>query len=196
VICCLFSPAGSVFSKDLGTFGNTYPIKERDALEEVKAAAAKVNWKKEVAKIKPQNYRPTYEVQLPRAEANRKFLVDMTYTLEADIPDGKGGIVYPKGYSFNPLDYVPFTRTVVVINGDDSEQVSWLKRSPYVKQYDALLFLTEGRAVALSNQLKRPVSYMDNKAAERFRLQAVPSVIRQEGRMMQVEEVLVPRGKR
>jgi len=26
----------------------------------------------------------------------------MTYTTEIDVPDGKGGVLYPKGYTFNP----------------------------------------------------------------------------------------------
>ena len=41
----------------------------------------------------------------------------MTYTTEIDVPDGKGGILYPKGYTFNPLEYLTYSKTIIVING-------------------------------------------------------------------------------
>ena len=183
-------------AQDLGIVGRVYPIKERDALEEMESRAAKVDWKKESAKVKPENYRPENSVSLPRASKDRSFLVDMTYTLTMDIPDNKGGILYPKGYTFNPLDYIPFNKVMIFINGDDKDQVAWLKKSPYMNQLNASVSLTEGSALKLGEKLGRQLFYSSAVMVDRFKLVAVPSVVRREGRMMIVEEYDVEASKK
>lgn len=96
------------FARYLGTVGNVYPVVEPDALAEIKEAAARVDWEKAIDQRKKlpmiKNFKPGDLHPLPAATAARSFLVDMTYTLDADIPDGKGGVLYPRGFSFNPLN--------------------------------------------------------------------------------------------
>jgi hypothetical protein len=90
-----------------------------DALTEIEASAAKINMTEivKLARDKAQNFKPDNPVSLEPAKQNRTFKVHMSYTLEFDIPDGKGGVLYPKGYSFNPLDYVTYPGVLVVIDG-------------------------------------------------------------------------------
>jgi len=180
---------------NLGTFGQTYPIAERDALEEIKERAAHIDWgrifSRENMEKAVKAYRPDTPF-LPRAQKQRVRLVDMTYTLDIDIPDGKGGILYPKGYTFNPLDYVDFPRTLVVINGDDVSQVAWFSRSDYSKNVKAMLLLTGGSYYDLGKKLDRPVFYATPDIVNRLQLEAVPSIVRQKGRYMEVKEVAVP----
>lgn len=183
----------SVQAKVLGTFGMTYRIAERDALAEIEERARQVDWNKVLDKRKVENYQgPPERVSLPRAERNRTFPVDMTYTTGIDVPDGKGGILYPKGYTFNPLDYVTYPKTLVVIDGRDPEQVKWLAASEYDKRLDVTLLLTEGSFRAVAKRISRPVFYADRKIVERLKLNAVPSIIRQKGRVMEVNEIVVP----
>ena len=179
---------GIVFAKDLGSFGRTYTIKERDALEEVEARAKTVNWQKEASRVKPENYRPKDLSSLSRAYKDNVFTVDMTYTLDMDIPDGKGGVIFPRGYAFNPLDHVTFHKTIVVINGEDREQLLWFRSSEYFKRIDVMLLLTEGSYADLKKQLGRPVFYANTQIMDKFGLRFVPSVIRQAGRVMEVRE--------
>ena len=56
------------------------------------------------------------------ARKERTFLVDMTYTLDRDIADEKGNVVYPKGYTFNPLDYITYPGTLVILDGNSPTQ--------------------------------------------------------------------------
>lgn len=180
----------SVQAKELGTFGMTYRIAELDALAEIEERAKQVDWYKVLDKRKVENFQgPPDRVRLPRARQNRRFPVDMTYTTEIDVPDGKGGILYPKGYTFNPLDYVTYPKTLVVIDGTDPEQVKWFAASEYDKRLDVTLLLTEGSFGTVSKRISRPLFYADRKIVERLKLQAVPSVVRQKGRMMDVTEV-------
>lgn len=183
----------SAQAKELGTFGMTYRIAERDALEEMEERAKQVDWHKVLDKRKVENFQgPPDRVRLPRAKRNRSFQVDMTYTAEIDVPDGKGGILYPKGYTFNPLDYVIYPKTLVVIDGTDPEQVKWFVASEYHKRLDVMLLLTRGNLGRVSKRISRTLFYADRKIVERLMLQAVPSVIRQKERVMEVTEIVVP----
>jgi len=183
----------SALAKDLGSFGKTYPVAEKDALTEIEDRAKQVDWSKVLDKKKVENYQgPPDRGILPRAERERARQVDMTYTTEIDVPDGKGGILYPKGYTFNPLDYIAYPKTIIVINGNDRSQVAWFKESEYSQRLDVTLLITEGAFGIISRQIDRTVSYANNKIISRFQLKAVPSIIRQKGRLMEVIEIVVP----
>src|SRR3972149_6751922 len=96
VICAVvlvLSAFGPVCAKTVGRSGNVYRIAEPDALRELEDKAAsidlKVRIKKEETTRKIELYRPSNVVSLPPARKDRNFMVDMTYKLEFDIPDGK-----------------------------------------------------------------------------------------------------------
>ena len=185
--------ASAAHARNLGTVGATYSIAERDALAEIEEKAKGIDWSRVIKKKHIEEYDgPADRVSLPRAARNRSFPVDMTYTLQMDIPDGKGGILYPKGYTFNPLDYVTFARTLVVINGNDEEQVKWFVASEYKGRIDVMLLLTEGPYRSLGKKLDVPLFYADSMIVERMRLSVVPSIVRQEGKVMMVHEYAIP----
>jgi len=193
---CLLSPKHAEAAlRSLGTFGATYPVVEQDAIEEIKEKAAQTDWSKHFNPRKMEGavkgYRPDAIPGLPRAAQDRTFKVDMTYALDFDIPDGKGGILYPKGYTFNPLDYVRLPTVLVVIDASDEEQVAWLRSSQYVQDYTAMLLITDGRFWDLSQDLKRPVFYAARQIVERLQLQVVPSVVRQSGNYMEIREIAI-----
>ena len=195
---CLFM-ASTVVGKDLGTFGTVYDIVEKDALKELEEKAKSVDFSKAVDRNtlvrRARNFTPEDVKEMRTigpARKDRTFLVDMTYTLERDIKDDRGNIVYPAGYAFNPLTYVSYPRILVILNGKRSEQVRWLEESPYVKDVQVTLLLTDGSYSELSRTLKRPVFYASIKLIQAFRIQAVPSVVRQSGVYMEVTEVRIP----
>ena len=179
------------YAKDLGTVGKTYPIAERDSLSELEDRARRIDTKKMLAKVNPEKYRPGNLKNLPRASKARTYQVDMTYTVQEDIPDGKGGILYPRGYTFNPLNYMPFRKTLVVINGIDRQQVEWFAGSRFKSDPTVMLLLTDGASGDVQRRVRRPVFYATEPIVNRFRLSAVPSVIRVKGSNMEVEEIAV-----
>jgi conjugal transfer pilus assembly protein TraW len=180
------------FAKDLGTVGKTYPIAETDALSELEDRARRIDTKKMLAKAQPEKYRPGNLKNLPRASKTRSYQVDMTYTVQEDIPDGKGGVLYPQGYTFNPLTYMPFKKTLVVIDGNDRQQVEWFAGSQYKSDPSVMLLLTDGASGDVQKRVRRPVFYATEPIVSRFRLSAVPSIIRAKGLNMEVEEIAVP----
>jgi len=192
--------AATLHGKDLGTVGATYPIAEKDALVEIEERAKKVDWEKalDMKKMKEsiRDYRPEGMEQLPSAREDRVFPVDMTWTLDFDIPDGRDGILYPRGFSFNPLAYVFLPSVLVVIDGEDARQVEWFKTSPYAKDQRVMLLLTGGSYGAVMEKFKRPVFYANGKIVRKFQLKAVPSVIVQKGTVMEVREYALEDNKR
>jgi len=186
----------AAFARHLDRVGNVYPVMEPDALAEIREAAARVDWDKGIDRRKKmtmiKKFRPAALHPLPIAKADKSFLVDMTYTLDTDIPDGKSGVLYPRGYSFNPFDYVRLTSILVVIDAGDRSQVDWFKGSPYADDFRTRLLLSGGDYYDLAHELKRPVFYLMDAVADRLRLAAVPSVIRQKDKMLEVREVIIP----
>jgi len=195
ILCFGSSAAAKIFR--LGKFGAAYPVIEPNALKEIEDRAAQADWsvlnERHYEKA-VKDYRPDVE-NLPKAKDNRIRQVDMTYVVPADIPDGKGGILFPKGYKYNPLDYVNFTQTLVVINGDDPDQVKWFEQSGYAETFGVMLLLSEGAYSGLAKKLGQPVFYASTDIIRRFQLQAVPSIIRQNGKYMEVREVVIAKSK-
>lgn len=187
----LLSPVS--YAKELGTVGAVYPIKENDALEEIEERVKQKDWGKYFndRQEKIKSFKPEGLNELVRAKENKTYTVDMTYTLNFDIPDGKGGILYPKGYTFNPLDYVIFPKTLVFIDADDKKQLSWLKTSEYNKDEKVILLITGGSYYKVMEELKRPVFYADKVILDKFKIQAVPAIVTQKGRGMEVREIAI-----
>jgi conjugal transfer pilus assembly protein TraW len=195
---CLLMTSTAV-ARDLGTFGAVYDIVEKDALKELEEKAKSVDFSKAVDRNalvrRARNFTPEDVKEMRMigpARKDRTFLVDMTYTLERDIKDDKGNVVYPAGYVFNPLNYVAYPRTLVILNGKRSEHIRWFEESSYAKDAQVTLLLTDGSYSEFSRSLKRPVFYATTKLIETFRIQAVPSVVRQLGAYMEVTEVRIP----
>ncbi|HQP54830.1 MAG TPA: hypothetical protein PLN83_01865 [Syntrophorhabdus sp.] len=182
----------------LGTVGSTYPIAEKDAVSEILEKAKSIDWNKEFSQSKleqkAKNFKPKDLVSLPAARENKSYAVDMTYTLEFDIPrvNERGeiiGVLYPKGYTFNPLDYVSYPITLIFLDATDEAQLTWLKDSPYLKDLRVKLLITDGNWHDLSKELNTRVFYANKQIIERFQLNALPSIVYQEGKLMRVQEI-------
>ena len=183
-------PVSLASGKNLGAIGRTYPIEEPDLVEEITAA---IDYEKlaRVMAEQRRNYQAKDIHALPTVKRDRKFLVDMTYTLDHDIPGENGQIMYPRGLTWNPLDYVSLQGPLVVINSEDEKQVEWFLKSPYNKNRQVKLLISAGFAAPLMKQLDRPVFYLTKTIADRLQLAAAPCVITQNGKKMMVQEVKI-----
>ena len=187
----LIGDAQAGVTKNLGMVGTTYPVIEQDVVEQLKERAIHRSTSEQRQLLgQLQKYQPENMHSLPRATEDRSSLVDMTYTLEHDLRDGKGRIIYPRGLTFNPLDYVPFSEGLVIVDGNDPEQVEWFQESPYARNHRARLLITGGYAAELSRKLQRAVYYLTDVMARRLQLAAVPAVVVREGSRLLVREIL------
>lgn len=179
---------------NLGVLGKTYPIREKDHLAVVQKRARNIDWQamrnKQLERLR--NFRPANPPKLPRAKVAQNFHVDVSHTLEADIPNAQGGVIYPKGYHFNPLDYINYTKTLVVIDGTDEAQLRWFEASGHSNNLSVRFLVTDGFLVHLMQRLQRPIYYADAHLVARLGLTALPAIVRQSGEMMEVIEIAIP----
>ena len=170
--------------------GEIYSIAEKDALAEIKEKAAEINWKevKKEFKKKIMAYL-NLTSGLGHACKDRKFSFLPLYTLPFDIKDANGNIIYPAGYTFNPLDYVPFPFTFVFFDGNSEKEVKWLINSPYFNDTSVFLVATGGNIYRLSEKFKRSVFMFTEEMEKRFQVRRTPSVAKAAGNRMVIEEI-------
>lgn len=180
-------------AKDLGKMGNTYIIAEPDAFQEIRSRLKQVDMRPHLNKLRSraENFKPDNLPALKTAVRGSTFTVNLTYTLDHDITDGRGNMIYPKGYTFNPLDYIRYNKTIVVINGARQNQVKWFRESEYSKDMNTMLLITDGSYHRLGEKLKRQVFYANAHIVDKFRLKAAPAVIRQKGNVLEVKEIAI-----
>jgi len=177
----------------------TYPIKEPDLLTEIQERAKYVNYSAIRRRFEElyKNYKPKEIVRLPPAKKSYSYLVDMTYELPFDVPkvDRSGrivGILYPKGFKFNPLKFIPVDPPVLIVfNGNSKEEVKWVEK--HIKSFPAYhkLIITDGNWQKLTKKFKEQVYFLTPRMKERLNLKETISVVRRKGDFMGVKVVAV-----
>jgi len=187
LFCCLTALS---YAEVVGTFGNTYSITEQDAYEEIMQKVQKHNWQKEFARINRNiKNKTTVNFKLRHAKENKTFYVDPTYTLDFDITNEKGQIIYPKGYSFNPLQYMQFPYTLVFFDADSITEIQWIKSQNLASRWDVMFIATNGNSLKAESLLNRVVYVASKKMFDRFKIKATPSILYAQNNMLIVQEV-------
>ena len=181
------SPALAKEIVRLEPVGPTSAVIETDLVDELRQRAVSVDV--EQLRSAQVHYQPANLQALPRATKDTTTMVDLTHTLERDLVDAQGTILYPRGFTFNPLRYISLTGALVVIDGSDPEQVAWFKGSSYGSNRRALLLLSGGLAAPLRDELRRPVAYLTEDIVRRLQLRAVPSVVVERDNQLVIREV-------
>jgi conjugal transfer pilus assembly protein TraW len=185
---------GVSHAEDLGTYGRAYSIKERDAIDAMKEAAAKKlanGGKEEMLKGAKDRYLASLEnIVLPetisQASSNAVRMVDLTEINKEDIRDEQGNVIVPKGFSINPLKIMPLTKKLFFIDQRDAKQVAWTKAN--AKENDKIIVMA-GSVMKAGQTLKRRV-YMDVPGLHtKMKIFKVPSVVSQQDSMLRVQEV-------
>ena len=185
------SPVRAAGIVRLEPVGPTSAVVETDLVDALRQRAVSVDV--EQLRSAQAHYQPANLQALPRATKDTTTRVDLTHTLEQDLVDTQGTILYPAGFTFNPMRYVSLSGALVVIDGSDPEQVAWFKGSPYGTNRRALLLLSGGLATTLRDELRRPVAYLTEDIAQRLQVRAVPSVVVERDNQLVIREVFLGR---
>ena len=185
------SPAGAGEIVRLEPVGPTSAVVETDLAEALRQRAVSIDV--EQLRSAQAHYQPANLQALPRATKDTTTRVDLTHTLEQDLVDAQGTILYPAGFTFNPLRHVSLSSALVVIDGSDPDQVAWFQGSSYGSNRRALLLLSGGLAAALRDELRRPVAYLTEDIARRLQLRAVPSIVVERDNQLEIREVSLGR---
>ena len=129
-----------------------YEIAEPDMLSEIEKFEAVNKISKEIIKAKERFFSFSGESLSP-SDKNYVYYVDPTYTLEVDIPkvDREGkivGILYPKGYRFNPLEHLQIKPPpIIIFNACDDREVAVVKRLMKEKKHLAYILVSAGCSI-------------------------------------------------
>ena len=192
VIACIVLTflSNTAQAKIVGQEGNIYAIDEIDVGELIMAKAK--NFDFEDFRIKNQRqiadrvkfFRPADSVMnLPASPVSAAYKIDLTYVLPYDIRDAKGDVVYPRGYTYNPLEYmakqgISLRTPLVIVNAEREEEMLWLQTK--IKRTDKGSFkvlVTNGYAYPLSEKFGFPVYYLSEHMKERFAIRVTPTVV-------------------
>lgn len=192
-VCIAFSSAA--WCRDLGVVGETFPIIETDFIEMIQERLAEkvengeLDALHEGMKKQAIDYtRRPVGADLPPAREYRAVEINPVLTLDHDITDAEGKVLFQAGTQINPLHARPLTKWLCFFDGDDAAQVGWILSKCGDKPLNKLI-MTNGDIAALSETHKRRF-YFDQKGAliERFTILALPAVVRQSGDLLYVEE--------
>ena len=195
----ILSLSASLFAKETDNIlnlGKTYEFKERDILELIQEHLTKnrpeleqkLLGQRDKLKENIKNWKPKDMVKLTPAPKNNTFSPDMTWTLTKDIKDHEGNIIYPQGFSFNPAKYARLSYGIVVINANDKEELEWLEKGGYLNTIAYRIFLSEGSYYEMIQKYKQDFYYLLPEIAKRFQLKHTPSIIKQEGEEIIIQE--------
>ena len=196
--CLLFIP-GFTLANDLGVVGPTYEIAERDLIEAMKDKFRRMEKSGELARLQESYKQRVIEtVEKPRpvhgvstTETARTFYVDPTWTLDRNVVDEQGKLLFPAGTKVNPLDYAPLTQYLLFFDQREKAQVAFAMR--FIQQSKARVkpILVGGEPLKLMRQWKREVFYDQGGVLSRkFLLKQVPALITQDGNRLRVDEIL------
>ncbi|MFP3120180.1 type-F conjugative transfer system protein TraW [Rickettsia sp. R2] len=180
--------------KDYGIRGHVFPIIEESLLEVImsRLKIAKENGTLEkmqaefTEKVRKKISRPTPVLALAKANKNRSWSYNPSFVQRTDIKDQAGNIVIKAGTNVNPLEKISWGELLIFIDGDDKEQISW------VRSRIGKLVLIKGNPVELGKELDRQVFFdQGGVLTSRFKIKAVPAIACQDGKLLKISEVKI-----
>lgn len=187
---------------NLGVFGSTTVVVERDLIEVMQERAAAYDFAAAKEQALSRFWERARFFELPKAEVDRVRYIDPSVTLREDIRLPDGTPVAAAGTRVNPLEHLPFTQRLIIFDARDPDQVAFAARSAgevegkrRVTLISTGLDRRDGWASLreVQDRLRGPVYLLPNDLAARLKIKRVPSVVEGEGARLRVEEVAVAR---
>jgi len=189
--------SSNIFAKNLGVFGRTFEIDEPDLLEQIMAKLKEQEANGELEKQRQEMVKRAKEyvqrptgVSLPRAEKINTHYYNPELVLKDAVRDQNGAILYPPGTTVNPLDYASLTNPMVFFDADDETQKTWVWNLIKDNPLSYITLLTNGAVIDTMKEWNTRL-YFDQRGTyvEKFNIRTLPAVVRQEGRVLRIDEI-------
>lgn len=186
---------------DLGTLGPTYGIAEPHLLNFIEERLRAKERSGELQHLmREAQSRGIAAVRQPQpvaglraTETARTFYVDPTFTLDRNIVDAQGRLLFAAGTRKNPLEVVSLSKRLLFFDARDPRQVGQARE--LIARYEGKVkpILTGGSYLDLMKAWRVAV-YFDQQGTltRRFGIRQVPALVSQEGQRLRVEEVVLP----
>lgn len=189
--------------ENLGRRAEDYAIAEVDLIEEMQQRLARIDWearRREAIEQFWSKHGGNF-VDLPDAKERREVLIDPSVRVTEDVEDADGNVLVSAGQAFNPLTWVPLSKTIVVFKGTDPRQVSKaeeLARAARTRGHGVILLTTAiqtDRGWQHLSELERTLSgavyLLPQALVERFHLARIPATVVSRGQQLLVTEIPV-----
>ncbi len=183
---------------DLGSIGPTYPISEANLLEFIAQRLRDKQASGELARLQDQaRERGIQAVRQPQPVAGlrttqqpRTFYFDPSFTLDRNILDPQGHLMFAAGSRHNPLDVVSLSRRLLFFDARDARQVKRARELIQRYRGQVKAILTAGSYLDLMKAWRTPVYYdQQGVLTRRLGIAQVPALVSQEGKRLRVDEL-------
>ena len=189
------------FGIDLGTIGPVYPIQEPHLLDFIAKRLQEKKRSGELKKLEEQaRARGIDAVRHPMAvagikatETARTFYYDPTFTLDRNVFDDKGNLLFASGTRKNPLEIVGLSKHLLFFDARDKRQV--LRARELISFYSGRVkpILVGGSYLDLMKSWGTRVYYdQQGVLTRRFGIKQVPAIVSQEGLRLRIDELVLP----
>lgn len=169
-----------------GPIGTSYPVKEEDLSEIFKRKGhileEKVREYVASGAILNKFKLSRYDNRFSKVETRKVYYVDPTYTLPEDVLDHNGMVIFRKGTTYNPLDSINLGK-YIFIDGNRPEDVELAIKGHYRK-----IIMVSGDSLELQKKHKETFYHANDEMIRLFRIERVPLIIEQEGRLIRATE--------
>lgn len=201
LVAALLIVGGKAGAVDLGTIGPTYEIAEPHLLAFIEQRLREKERSGELqrlAEAAPARGIDTVRQPPPveglrTTERPRTFYVDPSFTLDRNITDPLGRLMFAAGTRKNPLEVVSLSRHLLFFDARDPRQVKHARElnGRYAGRIKPIL--TGGSYLDLMKAWRVPVYYdQSGTLTRRFGIRQVPALVSQEGLRLRIDELGLP----
>lgn len=191
-----------VRATDLGAIGPTYPIGEPHLLDDLQQRLHRLDASGELdQRITQSRQRSKAAVQRPAPVAGlvstrtpRTFFFDPSFTLDRNVLDAQGHLLFAAGARQNPLDVVSLSSHLLFFDARDARQRDQARQ--LIAHYHGRIkpILVGGSYLELMQAWQRPVYFdQQGRLTQRFGITQVPALVSQQGTRLRIDELEIPR---
>ncbi|MHB1333093.1 MAG: type-F conjugative transfer system protein TraW [Sulfuriferula sp.] len=191
---------GLVRASDIGTIGPVYPIQEPHLLDFIRQRLQEKERSGELKKLEEQarargidavtHPQPVAGIKL--AETARTFYFDPTFTLDRNVLDDKGKLLFPAGTRKNPLEIVALSKHLLFFDARDKRQVTRARELIAFYLGRVKPILVGGSYLDLMKAWRAPVYYdQQGVLTHRLGITQVPAIVSQEGLRLRIDELVL-----
>ena len=173
-----------VYAHDLGIYGETQEIAEKDIRSVIYSQAKTLSFQKLERELQNNLYRQAQEIgehlpktYLPEARVNQIIFINPSIKLKHNI-SYHGKVFYPKNTWINPLSKIRPISHLLFFNPESRAQKKWAIKALKLNPAELVLIATQGNPVKLSTELNYPVYYAFPGILHRFHVQATPTLVK------------------
>ena len=201
LVAAMLGVGGKAGAVDLGTIGPTYEIAEPHLLAVIeqrlreKERSGELQRLAEAARARGIDTvrQPPPVEGLRTTERPRTFYVDPSFTLDRNITDPQGRLMFAAGTRKNPLKVVSLSRHLLFFDARDPRQVKHARElsGRYAGRIKPIL--TGGSYLDLMKAWRVPVYYdQSGTLTRRFGIRQVPALVSQDGLRLRIDELGLP----